>query len=130
MSAPTTTRVFVYGTLLSGEPNHGLLSAARCAGEARTLEAFAMFDLGGFPCIVRGAGEPVRGEVYEVDAATLARLDALEDAPRWYRRETVRLDDGSSAEAYLYAQDVGAAPRVRGGDWRRRGGVRRPGGSA
>src|SRR5262245_65772470 len=130
MSAPGTTLVFVYGTLLRGEQNHGLLLGARCAGAARTRAAFAMFDLGGFPCIVRadrGGGEPVTGEVYEVDAATLARLDALEDAPRWYRREPVELDDGALAEAYLYAQDVGSAPRVPGGDWRRRPGVTRPG---
>jgi len=126
MSAPETTRVFVYGSLLSGEHNHGLLAAARCSGPACTVEAFAMHDLGGFPCIVPGGGEPVRGEVYEVDAATLARLDALEDVPRWYRRELVRLADGTLAHAYLYAQDVGAAPRVRGGDWRRRPGVTPP----
>lgn len=133
-SSEQATRVFVYGTLLRGETNHGLLAGARCAGAARTLEAFAMFDLGGHPCIVRGAGaddaEPVAGEVYEVDAATLARLDLLEDHPRWYRREPVRLSDGTLAHAYLLAQEVGAAPRVRGGDWRRRPGLTRPGGPA
>jgi gamma-glutamylaminecyclotransferase len=114
------TRIFVYGTLRRGGSNHALLSGAACEGEARTREPFAMFDLGGFPCIVPGGEERVAGEVFLVDAATLARLDALEDAPRWYRREAVRLDDGSLAEAYLYAQDVGSAPRVPGGDWLRR----------
>jgi gamma-glutamylaminecyclotransferase len=117
MSAEGRTRIFVYGTLRRGGSNHALLSGAPCAGEATTREPFAMFDLGGFPCIVPGGEQPVVGEVFLVDGATLARLDELEDAPRWYRRTPVRLADGSLAEAYLYAQDVGSAPRVPGGDW-------------
>ena len=114
------TRIFVYGTLRRGGSNHGLLAGATFAGPAETREPFAMFDLGGFPCIVPGGEEPVAGEVFLVDGATLARLDALEDVPRWYRRAVVLLADGSQAEAYLYAQDVGGAPRVPGGDWMRR----------
>jgi gamma-glutamylaminecyclotransferase len=116
------TRIFVYGTLRKGGSNHGLLAGATFAGLAETREPFAMFDLGGFPCIVPGGEERVAGEVFLVDGATLARLDALEDVPRWYRRAVVLLADGSQAEAYLYAQDVGGAPRVPGGDWMRRRG--------
>ena len=72
------TRVFVYGTLLAGEPNHRLLARARLVTEARTKPAFELRDLGSSPRLVRGGAHAVAGEVYEVDEATLAALDRLE----------------------------------------------------
>ena len=83
MSAPKGQRgaptcVFVYGTLLAGEPNHRLLTGARLVAEARTKPAFELRDLGAFPGLVRGGQHAVAGEVYEVDVATLAALDRLE----------------------------------------------------
>jgi gamma-glutamylaminecyclotransferase len=77
------TRVFVYGTLKRGFPNHArFLGGARRLGEFQTVEAFP-FVLNGrrcSPCLIDrpGAGQTVQGEVYAVDAATLAALDRLE----------------------------------------------------
>ena len=112
------TRVFVYGTLLAGEPNHRLLTGARLVAEARTKPAFELRDLGAFPGLVRGGEHAVAGEVYEVDEATLAALDRLEGHPRFYERRTVRLEDGDEVAAYvLPIEQAHGRPRIPSGDW-------------
>ena len=126
MTAPqrqqrATTRVFVYGTLLAGEGNHRLLATATLLGEARTEPAFELRDLGYFPGLVKGGACAVAGEVYEVDAPTLARLDALEGHPRFYRRTRIVLDDGAKVETYLLApEQVEGRPVIPSGNWRSR----------
>lgn len=113
-------RVFVYGTLLSGEPNHRLLARAEFVGEARTEPAFELVDLGAFPAMIPGGRSAIAGEVYTVDGPTLTNLDRLEGHPRFYIRQTIRLDDGSEVLTYLLSQDqVCGCSRIPGGDWRR-----------
>lgn len=113
-------RVFVYGTLLSGEPNHRLLADAELVGAARTEPEFDLVSLGAFPAMVPGGGTAIAGEVYEVDPDTLEALDRLEGHPRFYRRRAVRLDDGGEVLAYLLTPDqVRGRPRITSGDWRR-----------
>jgi gamma-glutamylcyclotransferase (GGCT)/AIG2-like uncharacterized protein YtfP len=114
------TRVFVYGSLLAGESNHGLLAGAQLVGPAALPAGYALYDLGDFPgLIVAAGGAPIVGEVYEVDAATLAALDELEDHPAYYVRSPIRLADGGHAETYLLtAAQVAGAPLVASGDWR------------
>jgi gamma-glutamylaminecyclotransferase len=96
-----TTRVFVYGTLLRGEPNHRLLTSALFVGGAHTEPAFDLVSLGPFPTMVEGGETSIAGEVYEVDPATLGALDRLEGAPSFYQRHAVRLEDGSEVQTYL-----------------------------
>ena len=113
-------RVFVYGTLLSGEPNHRLLADAELVGAARTEPDFDLVSLGAFPAMIRGGGTAIADEVYEVDRPTLDALDRLEGHPRFYRRRAVRLDDGGEVLAYLLTPDqVRGRPRITSGDWRR-----------
>lgn len=113
-------RVFVYGTLLSGEAAHRLLAEATLLGEARTEPSFELVDLGRYPAIVAGGATAVAGELYEVDAATLAALDHYEDHPRLFRRREIRLAGGGEAWAYLLSGDrARSRPRIPGGDWRR-----------
>lgn len=115
------TRVFVYGTLLAGEANHGLLERARFVGEARTPAGYALHDLGAYPAMIAGGGDAVAGEVYEVDAATLAALDELEDHPAYYRRTVITLADGEAAATYLLAAaDVDGYAVIASGSWRAR----------
>jgi len=71
-------RVFVYGTLLSGEPNHRLLADAELVGAARTEPDFDLVSLGAFPAMIAGGATAIAGEVYEVDRPTLDALDRLE----------------------------------------------------
>jgi gamma-glutamylaminecyclotransferase len=116
--------VFVYGTLLAGEPNHRLLADAKLVGAAITKPVFALADLGPFPAMVEGGDSAVRGEVYEVERPTLARLDVLEGHPRFYRRRRLVLADGTTAETYVLSPEQAAGrPTISSGDWRARQGV-------
>jgi gamma-glutamylcyclotransferase (GGCT)/AIG2-like uncharacterized protein YtfP len=123
-------RVFVYGTLLRGCHNNRLLTGAAFEGEAMLL-GYALHDLGGCPAILPDPSRSVTGEVFAVDAPTLALLDRLEGHPLIYARSAVTLADGSAAEAYVGAAPwMREAPRIPGGSWRRRreGPGRPPGG--
>jgi len=120
--AEDTHRVFVYGSLLRGEGNDGFLRGSYLVGKARTAPGFELFDLGAYPGMVaRGTTGQVAGEVYEVDTLTLASLDRLEGHPRFYRRTTIRLEDGDVVETYLLQDHhVADRERVATGNWRRR----------
>ena len=96
---PGECLVFVYGTLKRGHGNHHWLAGAPFLGEA-VLPDVVLHDLGPFPMAVPGEGQ-VRGEVYAVDAAGLARLDRLEGYPRLYDRRPLPLADGRRAWVYL-----------------------------
>ena len=114
----TSTRVFVYGTLRAGEPTHYLLdhhAIVRCACNEPTFE---LVSLGAFPAMVAGGATAVVGEVYDVDAVTLAALDRIEGHPRFYERRTVRLEDGDEVAAYvLPIEQAHGRPRIPSGDW-------------
>jgi gamma-glutamylaminecyclotransferase len=114
-------KVFVYGSLMSGQGNHRLLASARFVRAAHTEAAFTLVSLGAFPAMIAGGATSVRGELYEVDDATLAALDQLEGHPRFYRRELVSLRDDDRAFAYVLAS--GSDRRhdvIDSGDWRER----------
>ncbi len=113
------TRVFVYGSLLAGEPNHRVLASARFVAHARTRPTFALHDLGAFPGVVAGGATAVVGEIYEVDGPTLDRLDRLEGHPHLYRREVIELEGGVElAYIYVYVASLGRARAISSGDWR------------
>lgn len=120
-------RVFVYGTLLRGLERNDALGASRYLGPA--LIHATLYDLGSYPGIKRGS-TPVAGEIYEVDASTLGRLDAIEDyyptdpAASLYLRKTVQarcLEDGSDVDvfAYFYAPPIEGCTLIAHGDYRR-----------
>jgi gamma-glutamylaminecyclotransferase len=112
-------RVFVYGSLQRGEANHRMMKGARFVARARTAPAFDLFDLGAFPAMVTEGSTAIAGELYEVSADLLERLDVFEGCPRLYQREAVALDDGTNAEAYVMPrQRLGRAQRITHGSWR------------
>lgn len=112
------TRVFVYGTLRRGESNHHLIAAATFVREARTPAAYTLFAFEGHPGMGDGGTEAIVGECFDVDAATLAELDVLEDHPRWYQRREIALDDGETVIAYVLPPHFTEGRAViPGGDW-------------
>lgn len=115
----TTHDLFVYGTLMREERNHRLLAEAEFIGEARTVAGFTMIDLGAFPGVVAAGFGAIAGELYRVDARTLAAVDRLEGHPSFYRRTEIELEGGERAEAYLLpARELRRAEVIAGGSWR------------
>ncbi len=78
----------------------------------------ALWDLGEYPGLVEGGGE-VRGELYEVELATLAALDAYEEEGSLYLRKRVALNEPRlEAWVYLYNGSLDRARPIPGGCWR------------
>jgi gamma-glutamylcyclotransferase (GGCT)/AIG2-like uncharacterized protein YtfP len=121
-SLPSSVRrLFVYDTMLSGEPEHGRLRGARRLGAARTEAAFQLVDLGAYGALVHGGTASVAGEVYSVDRATCAAVDIYREVPILFQRCSVRLDDGTVADAHVLAPDqVRGRRRIPSADWRKR----------
>ena len=72
-------RVFAYGTLKRGFTNHRIIQSSTFVGEAYTAAQYRMLD-GRFP-VLRDAGPDcmqISGELFDIDAPTLAQLDELE----------------------------------------------------
>ena len=108
------TRIFCYGTLMRGHGNHRLIEHSTFLGTGTTEPIFTMLHLGGFPGIVRGGETAIHGELYEVDAPTLSRLDRLEGHPTFYERQPISVaqPDGTimMVEGYVLQ---GARPGLR-----------------
>ena len=101
------TLVFVYGTLKRGGDNHRWIEDQQFVAEAHTTPVYRMYDLGGYPGMVRSAeGLSIQGEVWSVDEAGIARLDVLEDTDGGeYERVRVQLEGEyatQQVEGYIY----------------------------
>jgi gamma-glutamylcyclotransferase (GGCT)/AIG2-like uncharacterized protein YtfP len=118
-------RVFVYGTLKSGEANNPLLTDndAEKLGDFDLVGPYRMFSLGGYPgvCRVTGIGDAtIKGEVWEVSEECLHSLDLLEGHPEYYARSKIPTDY-KNAWIYLLPQHYREQfPEVEEGDWRGR----------
>jgi gamma-glutamylaminecyclotransferase len=90
--------VFVYGTLKQGFRNFHINHGLRVPGEFVTVQPHALCIVGEFwlPWLLQhepeaGVGHPVVGQIYTVDDAGLAAMDALEqiDEVGWYERRRI-----------------------------------------
>jgi len=105
------TRIFVYGTLKRGCRNHRFLASQSFVAAAKTQPVYRLVSLGGYPGMVSARmGYSVEGEVWDVDADCLRRLDVLEDVEGGlYAFEPVQLlppfSDGE-LRTYIYKQAV------------------------
>ena len=93
--------IFVYGTLKEGFPNHFRNPGQRVTGSFRTRQRFPLYVVrlpseNRAPWLVNspGEGHQVAGQVFEVDGATLAQMDAFEEVhlPTGYVRADVELE--------------------------------------
>ena len=126
LGLPTSPRaehkVFVYGTLLTGEGN------AHWAKGARRHPAWThgtIYDTGfGFPAFVKAGETKIVGELLTVDDEGFASMDRLEGYPRLYRREEIEAftPEGGRIRAWVYIMNSipNGAKVIEGGDWRNR----------
>jgi gamma-glutamylcyclotransferase (GGCT)/AIG2-like uncharacterized protein YtfP len=80
-----TQHVFVYGTLRAGEANDIHLAASRHGIADPALMGIGhvngrLYDFGSYPGLVLDPGaDPVRGDIYRIDAALIPVLDEIEE---------------------------------------------------
>jgi gamma-glutamylcyclotransferase (GGCT)/AIG2-like uncharacterized protein YtfP len=88
MSKDAGIRVFVYGTLKFGHPNHHVLKGGTLLGRCFIEGGMKMLDLGFYPAVVPAAKETGRvyGEVYLINEDILNHLDILEGHPHYFTR--------------------------------------------
>lgn len=111
------TRVFVYGTLKTGLSNHGWMRGQKLLARTKTAPRYRMHDLGGYPGMVESTpGLSILGEIWEVDAPGMARLDILEGvAEGEYALAPVVLEEawtGGEVLTYLYQRPVAGLREV------------------
>lgn len=115
-------RVFIYGTLKRGFPNHEAgLPQATFLGRVQTLEAFPLVVGGRWfsPYLIdeRGQGQRLFGELFAVDSAGLTLLDRMEGVglPEGYRRICIAVAEPASeasVDAWTFAKDRTAIPII------------------
>ena len=102
--------VFVYGTLMKGESNHGLLEESRFIG-ARSIEGYEMYNAGWYPAIIPGESI-IPGELYEVPERDIQSLDMLEGEGSLYIRKCELTDSKDLTYIYEYAQDISEFEKI------------------
>ena len=97
-------KAFVYGSLKKNFGNHVLLQTSNYLGEGTTLNPqYSMVNLGSFPGVYQNGNGYIRGEVYEINQSTLARLDLLEGEGNFYSRRKTDVKIGNEIhECYMY----------------------------
>ena len=113
-------RLFVYGTLMRGERGHELLGDSPFVTQATTAPEFTLVHLGEYPGLRPGGTSAIVGEIYEVDHATLAELDAYEEVPEVYVRVTHEIAGEETVLYLLHPHIEPNAPVIPSGDWRKR----------
>jgi len=109
-----THRVFVYGTLKTGFPNHHYMRGATCIGGGRTSDAYPLVVGGAWftPYLLpeKGSGHRVKGEVWDVPEHLMPALDHLESThlPNGYRRQRIPVvmdGSGEHTDAWTYFRE-------------------------
>ena len=120
MPAPSSARLFAYGTLMRGYGLHAVLARGATAVGPGTVRG-RLLDLGRYPGLVDGSGR-VSGEVYRLDDPELLPVLDREEGYNFVRRQgIVTLAGGRRVRAWVYRY---RGPRERAtpipsGDYRR-----------
>ena len=113
-----SVKLFVYGTLRRNEHANDLLGAdAAFLNSAETLPNYSLFQIDCYPGLVEGGHTSVQGELWSISESEWPRLDEYEGVPEDYKREVIKLTDGSEAYAYIFIGDLGSAVQIDSGDW-------------
>jgi gamma-glutamylcyclotransferase (GGCT)/AIG2-like uncharacterized protein YtfP len=64
-----------------------------------------------------GKGQPVHGEVFEVNEEHIKRMDRLEGHPTFYRREDIEIEGLKGVQAYFYQSSPRGCRESKNGVW-------------
>jgi hypothetical protein len=107
-SEASTRRIFICGSALRGQPDHGNLGNARFIREARTQPLYRLHAAGNgwHPAIyqVETGGIAIPGEVYELTTEEFDYL-AANEPPNMYPSDVVT-EDGDVLTAFLYPREL------------------------
>ena len=118
----SSPHIFLYGTLMRGEPAHHLLEDRVTFVEDATV-AGTLISLGQYPGLLAGRGR-VRGEVWRLQAPEVLRTLDEYEGYNFQRRATIAtLASGRRVRAWLYRYRGPHTRAVKAvipdGDWRR-----------
>lgn len=117
MIAPAD-EAFVYGTLRRGGSNHFRMAGAEFVAAA-TVKG-RLYQIDWYPGLICDAtGDEITGEIYQVSAGLMEKLDAFE-GPEYRRvRVLATLPDGSQREPWLWEWlgPCDESRRIMSGDW-------------
>jgi gamma-glutamylaminecyclotransferase len=117
------TILFIYGTLKRNGSNHRHLVGQQFLGEARTSPGYRLYIVADYPGMVSDTADQrgVSGELWAVDSAKLAELDAFEGVPeKLYRRAPISLispHQDQVAQTYLYLRNTRGRQPIINGHW-------------
>jgi gamma-glutamylcyclotransferase (GGCT)/AIG2-like uncharacterized protein YtfP len=98
--ATSFEQIFVYGSLKSGRSAHHLLAGAQRQADG-WLDGVRLGRFEDYPMLWCG-DQAINGEVYRVDPALMAQLDAYEGLPNDYIRLQRQLRDGRQLWVYMH----------------------------
>ncbi|MEN6462418.1 MAG: gamma-glutamylcyclotransferase family protein [Syntrophomonas sp.] len=99
------TKVFVYGSLMTNRHYHQYYLQGKIFLGKGFINEYKRYIIGGgMEGILPNKEEHVQGEVYEVDSATLAKLDFLHNNGTLFNRRIVdvELENGETLQADAY----------------------------
>lgn len=103
-----TKHIFICGSALRGQPDHGNLGDAQFIKEIKTQPLYRLHaaENGWHPAIyqVEEGGISIPGEVYEISLEQFEALAASEP-PNMYPNDVI-LEDGDTATAFLYPREL------------------------
>lgn len=93
--------LLIYGTFMRGQPGHANLEGAEFLEAVETAPRYRLWEVDGtWPALIEdGDGVAIAGELYEMPAERLARLEEVE--PPGWQRGAVELADGRVVEAFV-----------------------------
>ncbi|KAK7162262.1 hypothetical protein R3I94_004804 [Phoxinus phoxinus] len=118
-------KVFVYGSLKKGQPNHFSMmdhanGQAEFVAHARTVDRYPLVIATKYnvPYLlnVPGTGQHVTGEIYSVDQQMLDYLDWFEKCPQKYQRSRIRLEVQDGPGGGEHTPKAGSADGPGGGE--------------
>jgi gamma-glutamylcyclotransferase (GGCT)/AIG2-like uncharacterized protein YtfP len=124
--------IFVYGTLMPGQPNDYLWQGCSQSVEGAYISGCYLYDFGYYPVMIKGGGGRVVGQLIhlkkECYSQTIQVLDCLEgydsqhptDSNFQRVRSEVSRPNGENLEAWAYfgvLKNINNSPLIENGDW-------------